>query len=74
MGSVVRLRGVPQRHTSVRRPNHELRTREHLTEREVEKLIEAAKGNRWGHRDATMEAECPSACRSERQRRNNDLA
>jgi site-specific recombinase XerD len=26
----------------------------HLLEREVEKLIEAAKGNRWGHRDATM--------------------
>jgi type 1 fimbriae regulatory protein FimB/type 1 fimbriae regulatory protein FimE len=25
-----------------------------LTEREVEKLIEAAKGNRWGHRDSTM--------------------
>jgi site-specific recombinase XerD len=25
-----------------------------LTEREVERLIEAAKGNRWGHRDATM--------------------
>ena len=28
--------------------------REHLTEREVERLIEAAKDNRWGHRDATM--------------------
>jgi hypothetical protein len=28
--------------------------REHLTEREVAKLIEAAKGNRWGHRDRTM--------------------
>ena len=54
MGSVVRPREIPQRHTPVRRPNHELRTREHLTEREVEKLIEAAKGNRWGHRDATM--------------------
>jgi type 1 fimbriae regulatory protein FimB/type 1 fimbriae regulatory protein FimE len=37
-----------------RRPNAELRTREHLTEREVERLIEAAKGNRQGHRDATM--------------------
>src|SRR5258707_9949145 len=37
-----------------RRPNAELRPREHLTEREVEKLIEAAKGNRWGQRDATM--------------------
>jgi hypothetical protein len=40
MGSVARLRDVPQRHTPVRRPNHELRTREHLTEREVEKLID----------------------------------
>ena len=28
--------------------------REHLTQREVEKLIEAAKGNRWGQRDSTM--------------------
>src|SRR5674476_871070 len=38
----------------VRRPNSELRSREHLTESEVEKLIEAAKGNRYSHRDATM--------------------
>ena len=37
-----------------RKPNAEYRSREHLTEREVEKLIEAMKGNRWGHRDATM--------------------
>ncbi len=37
-----------------RRPNSELRPREHLTELEVEKLIEAAKGNRRGQRDATM--------------------
>jgi integrase len=37
-----------------RRPNAELRPREHLTEREVEKLIAAAKGNRWGQRDSTM--------------------
>src|SRR6267142_1447156 len=29
------------------------RAREYLTEREVDRLIEAAKGNRWGHRDAT---------------------
>src|SRR5262245_64201243 len=29
------------------------RPREYLTEREVEKLIDAARGNRWGHRDAT---------------------
>ena len=38
----------------LRRPNSELRSREHLTETEVEKLIEAAKANRYGHRDATM--------------------
>ncbi|MGA9196091.1 MAG: tyrosine-type recombinase/integrase [Pseudolabrys sp.] len=38
----------------VRRPNSELRSREHLTETEVEKLIEATNANRHGHRDATM--------------------
>jgi integrase len=38
----------------LRRPNAELRTREYLTAVEVESLIEAAKGNRHGHRDATM--------------------
>jgi integrase len=38
----------------VRRPNSELRRREHLTETEIEKLIEAAKSNRHGHRDAAM--------------------
>ena len=37
-----------------RKPNAEYRSREHLTEREVERLIEAAKGNRWGYRDTTM--------------------
>ena len=38
-----------------RRPkNAELRTREHLTPDEVERLIEAAKTNRHGHRDALM--------------------
>jgi integrase len=38
-----------------RRPkNAELRTREHLTDAEVEKLIEAAGDNRRGHRDALM--------------------
>ena len=30
-----------------------LRSRKYLTEREVERLIEAAKQNRSGHRDAT---------------------
>ena len=37
-----------------RKPNAEYRSREHLTEREVARLIEAMKDNRWGHRDATM--------------------
>ena len=36
------------------KPNAEYRSREHLTEREVGRLIEAMKGNRWGHRDGTM--------------------
>jgi type 1 fimbriae regulatory protein FimB/type 1 fimbriae regulatory protein FimE len=40
--------------TPTRPPNKDLRTREHLTPVEVEKLIKAAKGNRWGLRDATM--------------------
>ncbi len=44
--------------TPTRRPNSELRPREHLTEREVEKLIKAAKGNRHGARDATMILVC----------------
>jgi site-specific recombinase XerD len=43
------IRTVP-----LRRPNRELRTREHLTEAEVERLITVAKGNRHGHRDSTM--------------------
>jgi integrase len=37
-----------------RPPNAELRTREHLTADEVDKLIEAAKANRHGHRDGLM--------------------
>jgi type 1 fimbriae regulatory protein FimB/type 1 fimbriae regulatory protein FimE len=40
--------------TPLRRPNAELRTREYLTDAEVAKLTEAAKANRYGHRDATM--------------------
>jgi type 1 fimbriae regulatory protein FimB/type 1 fimbriae regulatory protein FimE len=40
--------------TPRRRPNAEIRTREFLTETEIEKLIGAAKDNRHGHRDATM--------------------
>ena len=41
-------------HLRTRRPNAELRTREHMTAGEVDALIEAAKGNRYGHRDATI--------------------
>ena len=37
-----------------RLPNAVLRTREYLTEAEVERLIKAAKANRYGQRDATM--------------------
>jgi integrase len=40
--------------TPTRLANSEYRKREHLTPSEVEKLIEAAKTNRYGHRDATM--------------------
>ena len=34
--------------------NRDLRTREYLTPDEVDRLMTAVKGNRWGHRDATM--------------------
>ena len=40
--------------TPKRVPNVDLRTREYLTEAELERLLTAANGNRWGHRDATM--------------------
>jgi integrase len=40
--------------TPTRLPNAALRTREHLTEAEVERLMDAARKNRWGRRDATM--------------------
>jgi integrase len=43
------------RTVSPRRPrNSDVRTREHLTIDEVERLIEAVKNNRYGHRDALM--------------------
>ena len=56
MSNVVVLREPvePKRQTPRRKPNAALRTREHLTEREVEKLIEAARSNRNGQRDSTM--------------------
>src|SRR5215471_16510933 len=37
-----------------RLPNADLRTREYLTEAEVERLLRATRSNRWAHRDATM--------------------
>ena len=40
--------------TPQRPPNADLRTREHLTADEVDELIEAAKANRSGYRDALM--------------------
>jgi len=39
---------------TVRRPNADLRSREYLTDAEVERLMKTAKGNRWGDRDALM--------------------
>jgi site-specific recombinase XerD len=38
----------------IRKPNAELRSREYLTDDEVARLIEVAKENRYGQRDATM--------------------
>jgi type 1 fimbriae regulatory protein FimB/type 1 fimbriae regulatory protein FimE len=55
-----RLRIVPSR-TEIgtvspprRKPNAELRTREYLTEPEIDRLLKAAKANRWGSRDTAM--------------------
>jgi integrase len=48
------ITAFPPTDAPTRRPNAELRTREHLTPGEVEALIDAAKANRYGHRDATM--------------------
>src|SRR5262249_30091118 len=47
--ATVKRTGTPKRP-----PNNELRTREYVTEAEVERLMNAARKNRWGHRDATM--------------------
>ena len=37
-----------------RTKNADLRTREYLTQREVEALMDGTRPNRYGHRDATM--------------------
>jgi type 1 fimbriae regulatory protein FimB/type 1 fimbriae regulatory protein FimE len=52
--NVVPLRPQPARRMPRRRPNAELRSREYLTEDEVECLVKAASKNRHGHRDALM--------------------
>jgi hypothetical protein len=39
-----------------RSPNRDLRTREHLAEAEVERLVKTTKGNRYGLRDAVLVA------------------
>jgi integrase len=45
---------IDPRHPPRRRPNLETRSREYLTQAEVERLTKAAGDNRFGHRDATM--------------------
>jgi integrase len=45
---------MPAAPVALRRPNEELRTREYLTDAEVEKLLKAVRKNRYGHRDSTM--------------------
>jgi integrase len=52
---VENLQSFEQRSTAVNVtvPRRQGRPREYLTEREIEKLMDAARGNRWGHRDAT---------------------
>ena len=51
---LVTLATVKRTVTPKRLPNGKLRTREYLTEAEVDRLVAATKRNRWGHRDATM--------------------
>ena len=51
---LVRPTTVNRTVTPKRPPNGDLRTREYLTEAEVERLMTAARKNRYAHRDATM--------------------
>src|SRR5258706_845134 len=51
---VITPKGENRTVTPPRRPNKDLRTREHLDRKEVERLMKAAGKNRNGHRDATM--------------------
>jgi integrase len=52
------FRAVDVRKLPRRPKNAELRAREHLTPTEIDQLIDAAKQNRHGHRDATMLLVC----------------
>jgi integrase len=56
MSALLRLVGPGNENRSVpiRPANAELRSREYLTEAEVEKLMKAARDARYGHRDATL--------------------
>jgi integrase len=54
VGSRIKAPTTEKRTVPGRLPNTAYRTREYLTEREVERLIKAAADNRHGHRDATM--------------------
>lgn len=55
---VTRTSSGENRTVPLRRSNAEMRQREYLTEDEVERLIKAAKCNRYGQRDATMILTC----------------
>jgi integrase len=55
MASVAKTPTIQKRTVARGRlPNTNYRTREYLTEREVERLMKAAGNNRHGHRDATI--------------------
>ena len=63
MGEIVSIKAAPlaEKRTVPNRKGtryQDSRSREHLTEDEVEKLMDAARENRSGHRDATMVLVC----------------
>src|SRR5499425_614243 len=54
VASRIKAPSTKKRTVPGRLPNTDYRTREYLTEREVERLMKAGADNRYGHRDATM--------------------
>ena len=62
-GHLALVASTPEMRTvaPMRKPNAKYRSREHLTEREVEKLIDAAKDNRWGHQGQHNDPACLQA-------------